>query len=303
MTLILCFSLFISSCEDGPQEVGVYDGPVNNPGQGSQKVTPMDASEIKVSILNLENLGDTDFESGSETNTRISNIRTQLLSRIISQNDVYFFLGIIGEKIAARFINLFDKSKINCLNGKRGETYTLACHKNELKFVREGSNFNDNSTLPMFNARFQHEDFNLDFYISILDYSNVNGDSQERLKYTEQISDHIDEHNQGLPTMIIGDWRTQSDSNEMNNLFTVVNKIIGNMDLLEADDSTVINTDQSNSVIKKYNNVIFNSVAWTKESAKNIGACNRSSGQAKYQKDIGSNCPTMFVLKSNLSDL
>ena len=75
------------------------------------------------------------------------------------------------------------------------------------------------------------------------------------------------------------------------------NDELSGMDLYKAKHSTVISTDRSNPVVRKYNNLMFSSDKWSTKSVRNLGPCHKSTGGAKYRRDIGENCPTSFVLK------
>ena len=54
---------------------------------------------------------------------------------------------------------------------------------------------------------------------------------------------------------------------------------------------------------KTWNNLddlLFNLETWREGPVKYLGACGKLSGQVRYQKTIGNDCPTIFTLERKL---
>ena len=141
LIIVLIFTLVFSACEDSPQEVGVYVPPTGtNPGGGQQqKVDPVENSKLKISIFNLENLGNTDFETSDETDDRIEKIEDTLRDKILAENDFYIFLGIFNEnKAISKFKKILQSDQVSCAQNISGSEenknrYTVVCFKEEIK--------------------------------------------------------------------------------------------------------------------------------------------------------------------------
>jgi len=145
----------------------------------------------------------------------------------------------------------------------------------------------------------ENKKLDYEFYLVALDYSDVIS-AQSREEFSERIALEVSEKSKGLPVVIVGDWRNDSEENEMEILFTKFNLEFSDLGLMQAKNNTVINTDKSNPVDKKFNNLLFNLEIWGEGPVKYLGACGKLSGQERYQKTIGNDCPTIFTLERKL---
>lgn len=307
---VLSLVFVFSACEDTPQGVGTYKAPTGNV---NQKQSAVDASKLKFSIFNIGHFGDPTKEDKVDTRSRASAIRKTLNKSILGLSNISVFLDIIDYKYFVKTIG----ETLKC--GPAGATYEnnlqryiAVCHHADFKVTRTSKdleklelNIMQNSP-PVYGAKFKYEneknpELEYEFYLVVVDYSrnSVLDSASKRELLSEEIALAVSEYSKDLPVIVIGDWRNTSGE-EMEKHQDIFKSEFSNIDLLQAKENTVINTDESNPMVQKYNNILFNSDIWGAGLVKNLGACNQDSGQIKYIREIGLNCPTVFILERKL---
>ncbi len=303
-----------SACEDSPQGVGVYDAP---PGDVRGKLGTVDASKLKISIFNIGNFGGIEKTSSERTKLRAKEIGRTLKNKIFSQNDIYIFTDIIGETNGLKeFNNKIKHNGAKCRPVERGvKRFIVICYHEDIKLVKSKAllggifNLNQQDNLPAFGAKLKHKVkingklIEHEFFLVVLDYSRrpeVDDKLMQRMEYTEEVAAETSKYNEGLPTIIVGDWRNSSSTNEIHEHHQILRAEFPDMDLFEAAESTVIDTDEESPRVRKYNNIIYSSKVWGKGAVSNLGACNKPSQKDDYRWSISDNCPTMFTLERKL---